>query len=169
MPAKVAKEPDADEVSAHFAKLKPLALAEEGPALRQRPVRAEQHRGAALRQIHEEEPRPRLCRHLREVAAQLLDLAVNLRALDLIDDARQRVFRETGGAQVILSPVGSKAVALGMLMAALEKSFAVVLVESLAYKAAPAVLDVGPGPAGELVHIWLHGEAYAPATREVGT
>ena len=36
-------------------------------------------------------------------------------------------------------------------------------------KAAPAVLDVGPGPAGELVHIWLHGEAYAPATREVGT
>jgi hypothetical protein len=68
---------------------------------------------------------------------------------------------------VILSPVGSKAVALGMLMAALERNFAVVLVESLAYKAAPAVLDVGPGPAGELVHIWLHGEAYASATRGV--
>jgi hypothetical protein len=83
------------------------------------------------------------------------------RAILRIDEARQRVFRETGGSQVILSPVGSKALALGMLMAALERNFAVVLVESLAYKAAPAVLDVGPIPAGELVHIWLHGEAYA--------
>jgi hypothetical protein len=89
------------------------------------------------------------------------------RAILRIDNARERVFRGTGGSQVILSPVGSKAVALGMLMAALERNFAVVLVESLAYKAAPAVLDVGPGPAGELVHIWLHGEAYASATREV--
>jgi hypothetical protein len=79
------------------------------------------------------------------------------RAILRIDNARERVFRGTGGSQVILSPVGSKAVALGMLMAALERNFAVVLVESLAYKADPAVLDVGPGPAGELVHIWLHG------------
>lgn len=89
------------------------------------------------------------------------------RAILQIDNARERVFRGTGGSQVILSPVGSKAVALGMLMAALERTFAVVLVESLAYKAAPAVLDVGPSPAGELVHIWLHGEAYASATRGV--
>lgn len=86
------------------------------------------------------------------------------RAILRIDDARQRVFRETGGSQVILSPVGSKAVALGMLMAALERNFSVVLVESLAYKAATAVLDVGPKPAGELVHIWLHGEAYVSAS-----
>ena len=89
------------------------------------------------------------------------------RAILRIDDARQRVFRGMGGSQVILSPVGSKAVALGMLMAALERNFAVVLVESLAYKADPTVLEVGPGPAGELVHIWLHGEAYPSATRGV--
>jgi hypothetical protein len=82
------------------------------------------------------------------------------RAILRIDDARQRVFRETGGSQVILSPVGSKAVALGMLMAALERNFAVVLVESLAYKATTAVLDVASRQSGELVHIWLHGEAY---------
>ncbi|HYT94321.1 MAG TPA: hypothetical protein VEL76_36740 [Gemmataceae bacterium] len=80
-----------------------------------------------------------------------------------IDDARKRVFKEMGGSQVILSPVGSKALALGMLMAALERDFAVVLVESLAYNAAPAVLDVQAAPRGELVHIWLHGEAYAAA------
>jgi hypothetical protein len=89
------------------------------------------------------------------------------RAILRIDNARERVFRGTGGSQVILSPVGSKAVALGMLMAALERNFAVVLVESLAYKATPTVLEVGPSPTGELVHIWLHGEAYASATREV--
>lgn len=91
------------------------------------------------------------------------------RAILTIDDARQRVFRETGGSQVILSPVGSKALALGMLMAALERNFAVVLVESLAYKATPTVLNVGPSPAGELVHIWLHGEAYASASRGVAS
>ena len=34
-----------------------------------------------------------------------------------IDDARRRVFEGMGGSQVILSPVGSKALALGMLMA----------------------------------------------------
>ena len=57
--------------------------------------------------------------------------------------------------------MGSKALALGMLMAALERGFAVVLIESLAYNPAPAVLDMTAIPRGELVHIWLHGEAYS--------
>ncbi len=80
-------------------------------------------------------------------------------------DARHRVFADTGGSQIILSPVGSKALALGMLMAAIERGFAVVLVESLAYNPAPSVLDLEMRtiPRGELVHIWLHGEAYAAA------
>ena len=77
------------------------------------------------------------------------------------------MFKEMGGSQIILSPVGSKALALGMLMAALERDFAVVLVESLAYSAAPEVLDIQAAPRGELVHIWLHGEAYGlPAITE---
>lgn len=79
-----------------------------------------------------------------------------------IDDARRRVFKAIGGSQVILSPVGSKALALGMLMAALERDFAVVLVESLAYNATSTVLDIQAAPRGELVHIWLHGEVYPP-------
>jgi hypothetical protein len=83
-----------------------------------------------------------------------------------IDDARRRVFAETGGSQVILSPVGSKALALGMFMAALERDFAVVSVESIAYKAGPEVLTAPAASTGEFVHIWLHGEAYASA---VGT
>ncbi|WP_143206310.1 hypothetical protein [Singulisphaera sp. GP187] len=87
----------------------------------------------------------------------------------MIDDARKRVFKEMGGSQIILSPVGSKALALGMLMAALERDFAVVLVESLAYSAAPAVLNVQRAPRGDLVHIWLHGEAYGLPTHSDGT
>lgn len=85
-----------------------------------------------------------------------------------IDDARKRVFKGMGGSQVILSPVGSKALALGMLMAALERDFAVVLVESLAYNASHAVLDVQAVPRGELVHIWLHGEAYGASSLSEG-
>jgi len=77
-----------------------------------------------------------------------------------IDDGRSRVFAKMGGSQVILSPVGSKALSLGTLMAALERDFAVVLVESLVYNANPSVLAVQAAPRGELVHIWLHGDAY---------
>ena len=75
-----------------------------------------------------------------------------------IDDARKRVFSQTG-SQIILSPLGSKAVAIGLLMAALEREFAVVSVESIEYQ------FVNPDqnshlPNAELVHLWLHGEAY---------
>lgn len=91
------------------------------------------------------------------------------RTILVIDEARRRVFKEMGGSQIILSPVGSKALALGMLMAALERDFAVVLVESLAYSATPDVLDVQTAPRGELVHIWLHGEAYGSPDHSEGT
>lgn len=84
-----------------------------------------------------------------------------------IADARHGVFSGTGGSEVILSPVGSKALALGMLMAALERNFAVVLVESLTYNPSPSVFGARAAPSGELVHIWLHGEAYG-ATQEGG-
>lgn len=80
------------------------------------------------------------------------------RSILRIDEARTRVFAETGGSQIILSPLGSKAVAVGILLAALERDFAVVSVETIEY---------GCGNGGEgltdnadLVHLWLHGEAY---------
>ena len=76
-----------------------------------------------------------------------------------IDDARRRVFETVGGSQIILSPLGSKALALGTLMAALERDFTLLYVESIGY-----TLDKEPAPpasdSDELVHIWLHGEAY---------
>ncbi len=72
-----------------------------------------------------------------------------------IDDARQRVFRKLGGSLTVLSPFGSKVHTLGALMAALERDFPVMYVETLAYTASTAVQSPG-----ELVHVWLHGEAY---------
>jgi hypothetical protein len=77
-----------------------------------------------------------------------------------IDEARRVVFAEMGGSKLILSPLGSKALALGMLMAALEREFAVVSVESITYKVDMAVYEPPLSTGGELVHIWLHGEAY---------
>jgi hypothetical protein len=76
-------------------------------------------------------------------------------ALD-IDDARKRVFRKLGGSMTVLSPFGSKVLSLGALMAALERDFPVMYVETLAY--ATNVDDAEDH--GELVHVWLHGEAY---------
>ncbi len=76
-----------------------------------------------------------------------------------IDDARHRVFASVGGSQIILSPVGSKALSLGALMAALDRPFTILHVESIGYTRKRE--EFPPlSSADELVHIWLHGEAY---------
>jgi hypothetical protein len=80
-----------------------------------------------------------------------------------MDDSRKRVFAEIGGSQIILSPVGSKALAVGALMAALDRDFTIMYVEALGYSADFARLDaVRETQTAELVHVWLSGEAYAP-------
>ena len=75
-----------------------------------------------------------------------------------IADARERVFSQTGGSQLILSPLGSKAVAIGLLMAAIEREFAVVSVETIEFRRLDTKREVESD--GELVHVWMHGEAY---------
>jgi hypothetical protein len=77
-----------------------------------------------------------------------------------IADARDRVFQQTGGSKLILSPLGSKAVAVGLLMAALERNFAVVSVESIAYRLKSEVQISPTDENAELVHVWLYGSAY---------
>lgn len=76
-----------------------------------------------------------------------------------IADARARVFRDLGGSLTVLSPLGSKAVSLGSLMAALERDLPVMYVEAQAY-AADAVDRAEAAGGEELVHVWLSGEAY---------
>jgi hypothetical protein len=81
-----------------------------------------------------------------------------------IDDARRRVFASVGGSQIILSPLGSKALSLGALMAALERDdFTILHVEAIGYTLDAARADSVNVP-DELVHIWLHGDAYGNRT-----
>jgi len=77
-----------------------------------------------------------------------------------IADARNRVFDETGGSLIVLSPIGSKVLALGALMAAIERDFPVVHVEAIEYKVDFKTLDNNRTEPGEVMHIWLCGDAY---------
>ena len=77
-----------------------------------------------------------------------------------IDDARKRVFEGIGGSLIVLSPIGSKVLAVGALMAAIERDFPVVYVESIEYSVDFNMIEQNRHESGEMVHIWLHGEAY---------
>lgn len=75
-----------------------------------------------------------------------------------LDDLRKPVFAETGGSLLVLSPLGSKIMALGALLAALERDLPVAHVEAIGYDLAPSVpAEIG---SPSLVHIWLEGDAY---------
>jgi hypothetical protein len=83
------------------------------------------------------------------------------RTLLRIDDARRPVFAGTGGSLIILSPVGSKVLAIGALMAALDRDFPIAHVESIAYSVDFKTIDADRLQSGEVVHVWLYGDAYA--------
>jgi len=68
------------------------------------------------------------------------------------------VFQETGGSLLVLSPMGSKVMALGALMAALERDLPVAYLEAIGYDFDPSVSETNVEP--ELLHIWLEGDAY---------
>lgn len=77
-----------------------------------------------------------------------------------LDDLRRPVFSEVGGSQLVLSPLGSKAMALGVLMAACERDLPVAHLESIEYEWVEE--DIGtPTP----IHVWLGGEVYPPRPR----
>jgi hypothetical protein len=80
-----------------------------------------------------------------------------------IDDSRAPVFASTGGSLLVLSPVGSKVLALGAMMAASERDLPVVYVEALAYSVQPIDAHVDVEYTREnVVHVWLLGEVYPP-------
>ena len=86
-----------------------------------------------------------------------------------LGDFRQQVFAESGGSMLVLSPLGSKVMALGALMAALERDLPVAHIEPIAYRIAdslPATIDHP-----DIIHVWLEGDAYPsprpPLTRGV--
>lgn len=65
---------------------------------------------------------------------------------------RKPVFEELGGSKLILSPVGSKVMALGALLAALEEDLPVMYVETFSYEVNDLVLSESDP---ELQHVWL--------------
>jgi hypothetical protein len=77
-----------------------------------------------------------------------------------IHDGRHPVYESTGGNLLILSPVGSKVLALGAMMAAMERDLPVIYVEALGYTAAVGESSPDDYGSGDLVHVWLTGEAY---------
>jgi hypothetical protein len=99
------------------------------------------------------EPRDIVYAHERDP----LDL---YRTILRIHAARQRVFEEVGGSITVLSPLGSKVLAVGALMAALDRNFPVAYVESIDYDVRPETIEVME-PQGEIVHVWLRGGAGA--------
>jgi hypothetical protein len=87
-----------------------------------------------------------------------------------LDDLRKAVFREVGGSLLVLSPVGSKVMALGALMAALERDLPVAHLESIGYDLDRSIPATSTTP--NLVHVWLEGDVYTqprPARRIEGT
>ena len=79
-----------------------------------------------------------------------------------IHAARHRTFRDVGGSQTILSPLGRKMLAVGSLMAALDGNFPVICVESMGFDVDLGRLEtLQSSERGELVHVWLAGEAYS--------
>lgn len=74
-----------------------------------------------------------------------------------LDDLRKPVFEEVGGSLLILSPLGSKIMALGALMAALERDLPVAYLEAIGYRFEGATSNE---EATDMIHIWLEGEVY---------
>jgi hypothetical protein len=83
------------------------------------------------------------------------------RTISTLKHRYDQTFAEIYTPQIILSPVGSKVMAAGALMAAIEHNLVVKHVEALRYELAPAT---GPTHAAALqdmiVHVWLHGPIY---------
>ena len=74
-----------------------------------------------------------------------------------LDDLRKPVFAEVGGSLLVLSPLGSKVMALGALMAALERDLPVAYLEAIGYEFDSSTAQQQPA---DMIHIWLEGEVY---------
>lgn len=77
-----------------------------------------------------------------------------------VDARRKPVFSETGGALTILTPTGSKVLAIGAMMAAIEKDLPVLHAENVAYEVDSVGASQTQHGSPELVHVWLHGDTF---------
>jgi len=75
-----------------------------------------------------------------------------------MEDPRREVFSETGGSLLVLSPMGSKVMALGALLAALERNLPVAHLEPIGYELDTSIATANLEP--KMVHVWLEGDIY---------
>ncbi|WP_273457414.1 hypothetical protein [Nevskia ramosa] len=83
------------------------------------------------------------------------------RTLLRIDDARQKVYGQQGGSLMVLSPIGSKLLGLGALLAALDRDFPVAYLETVSYAAQLGAMKNLEPDDWPIVHLWLSGVPYA--------
>jgi hypothetical protein len=87
------------------------------------------------------------------------------RSIIRINDERQQAFEALGGSLLIVSPTGSKLLAIGALMAALDRDLPVYYIEARAYEVdwdGRASIQNTEAP---IRHVWLSGEAYLRETK----
>jgi hypothetical protein len=82
------------------------------------------------------------------------------RSIVRINDERRLAFAALGGSLSIISPTGSKMLAIGALMAALDRDLPVYYVEARAYEVDWTAAGTIGTPETSIRHVWLTGEAY---------
>jgi len=103
-----------------------------------------------------------------EVDPRNLVYAVEDDPLDLyrtISDIHRRLLGTFAGVtpwHIVLSPLGSKVLAIGSLMAAIEHRLPVRYVEAVAYHVDWPAVQMASHTESRLVHVWLHGRPYQP-------
>ncbi len=82
------------------------------------------------------------------------------RTISTLKKRYDRTVEDVFFPQIILSPFGSKVIAVGAMMAAIEHDLSVQYVETLRYEYDP-VNPTGTPPLPDMaVHVWLHGPVY---------
>lgn len=82
------------------------------------------------------------------------------RTLTRIHVSRKEVYDLLGQpSETVLSPIGSKALAIGALLAAMEHALPVAYVEARRFEAPPAGFSEDADP-DRFVHVWVLGEVY---------
>ncbi|HEY8127464.1 MAG TPA: hypothetical protein VIF39_01935 [Hyphomicrobium sp.] len=82
------------------------------------------------------------------------------RTISMLKERYDRTVEGIYEPQLVLSPVGSKVMAIGSLMAAIDHELTVQYVETLRYEILGQALGLTE-TREKMVHVWLHGPVYA--------
>jgi hypothetical protein len=78
-----------------------------------------------------------------------------------ITEARRQTYKDLGGSSTVVSPLGSKMLSVGLMLAAIELNLKVPYVESLGFEEADVPTAPNDSSNFPLTHVWLHGSVYS--------